>query len=94
MVLIKKLLLIGAILAVGILAYQQFGSTVDKYVPISAVAQDIGDLKDTAVDRVSYELNNTATTVGNKIDQIKPPAESNPIKKIEQVIAPPKTADK
>jgi cell fate (sporulation/competence/biofilm development) regulator YmcA (YheA/YmcA/DUF963 family) len=92
--LIKKLLLIGAILAIGILAYQQFGSTINEYVPISAVAQDIGELKDTAVNRVGYELNNTATTVGNKIDQIKPTAESNPIKKIEQVIAPPKTSDK
>lgn len=91
---IKKLLLVGGILAVGFLAYQQFGSTVDKYVPIGAVAQDIGDLKDTAVDRVSYELNNTATTIGNKIDQIKPSAESNPIKKIEQVIVSPKTSDK
>jgi len=89
-----KLAIVGIILVVGgALAYSQFGASVDKYLPVNAVAQDLDNLKDTTVDRVSYEINKTKDTVGQKIDQIKPSAdEINPIKRIEDVISPPKEA--
>jgi len=89
-----KLAIVGIILVVGgALAYSQFGASVDKYLPVNAVAQDLDSLKDTTVDRVSYEINKTKDTVGQKIDQIKPSAdEINPIKRIEDVISPPKEA--
>lgn len=87
-----KLLIIGTILAAGgVLAYSQFGASIDRYVPVAAVAQDLDGLKDTTVSRVNYEIDKTADTVGQKIDQITPSAdEINPIKKIEEAISVPK----
>lgn len=88
--LIKKILVLGIILAAsGILVYSQFG-TIDKYLPVSAVAQDLDSLKDTTTSRVSHEIDRTVDTVGSKIEQITPTAEEiNPIKKIENAIAVP-----
>lgn len=89
---IKKLLVLGVILAAGgFFAYSQFGFSIDKYLPVNAVAQDLGGLKNSTVDRVSYEFDKTVDSFGNKIDQIKPSAdEINPIKKISDVISVPK----
>jgi hypothetical protein len=83
--LIKKILVLGIVLAAGgILAYSQFGSTIDKYLPVSEVAQDLDSLKDTTASRVNREIDKTVDTVGSKIEQIKPAAEEmNPIKKLK-----------
>ncbi|CDI06613.1 hypothetical protein [Candidatus Nitrosotenuis uzonensis] len=88
---IKKILVLGLIIAAAsALVYSQFGSTVDKYLPVSAVAQDLDSLKDTTTSRVNHEIDKTVDTVGSKIEQIKPAAEEiNPIKKIEEKITMP-----
>lgn len=55
-----------------------------------AVAQNVGDLKDTTIKRVNYEVDKTIDKVGNKIDDIAPnPDEINPIKKIQEKITTP-----
>lgn len=89
--LIKKLLVVGALLVVGVyLAYSQFGATVGQYLPVDAVAQDIGNLKDTTVKRVNYELDRTAGTVGDNIEKITPEVDQmNPIKKIGETLTVP-----
>lgn len=89
--LIKKLFIIGAVLAAGgYFAYSQFGASVEQYLPVGAVAQDIGDLKDTTVKRVNYELDKTVDTVGDNIDKIAPEMDQiNPIKKIGETMSIP-----
>lgn len=89
---IKKLLIVAIIVAGGgFLVYSQFGETIDEYLPVNAVAQDLDGLKNTTVTRVNYEFDKTVDTVGSKIDQIKPSVEEiNPIKKIEDTLSAPK----
>ncbi|MGQ0606409.1 MAG: hypothetical protein ACT4OD_05610 [Candidatus Nitrosotenuis sp.] len=89
---IRKIAIIGVVLVVGgILLYPQLGKLGIKDNPtINAVAQDLGGLKDTTVKRVSYEIDKTTNTVGDKIEDIVPnPEQFNPIPKLEDQIAIP-----
>lgn len=90
--LIGKLLAVGVILAaVGVLAYSQQDKLGFNVNPtINAVAEDLGGLKDTTVKRVSYEIDKTTDTVGDKIGDVVPSAEQlNPIPQIKDQIAIP-----
>jgi len=90
--LILKLAIVGIILVVGgIILYPEIGKMSSTHASgLDAVAQDLGDLKDTTVQRVNYELDKTVDSVGNKIEQITPdPNEINPIKKIQEKITTP-----
>ena len=92
--LIGKLLVVGIILAaVGVLAYSQQDKLGIKDNPtVNAVTQDLGDLKDTTVKRVSYEVDKTGEIVGDTIGEVVPDVEKlNPIPKIEEQIAIPQT---
>ena len=88
---ILKLVILGVILTVGgILLYPEIVKLTSDYPQIEAVAQDIGDLKDTTVKRVNYEFDKTVDTVGDKIDKIAPSADQlNPLDDIEEKIALP-----
>lgn len=92
---ILKLIIIGVVLAVGgIVLYPQLSDFFPDQIPIEAVAQDIGDLKDTTVKRVNYEFDKTFDTVDDKINEITPnPDEINPIPKIQEKIAGPPTQE-
>lgn len=92
---ILKLAIIGVILTVGgVLLYPEIIKLTSDYPQIEAVAQDIGDLKDTTVKRVSYEFDKTVDTVGDKIDKITPSADQlTPIDDIEDKIAVPQTKE-
>ena len=92
---ILKLAIVGVILAVGgVLLYPQIIKFTSDYPQIEAVAQDIGDLKDTTIKRVSYEFDKTVDTVGDKIDKITPSTDQlNPIDDIEGKIAVPQTRE-
>lgn len=89
---ILKLAIVGIILVVGgIILYPEIGklSSIHPF-GLDAVAQDIGDLKDTTAQRVNYEFDKTVNSVGDKIEQIAPdPDEINPIKKIQEKISVP-----
>jgi hypothetical protein len=91
--LIVKLAIIVVILGVGgFFLYPKIIKITSSHLQIEAVAEDIGDLKDTTVKRVSYEFDKTAETVGDKIDKITPTADQlNPIDDIEEKIAIPPT---
>ncbi|MFN3653725.1 MAG: hypothetical protein ACK4TO_00155 [Candidatus Nitrosotenuis sp.] len=88
---ILKLAIISAIIiAGGTILYPQLINLPSEHPKIEAVADDIGDLKDTTVKRVSHELDSTIDKVENKIDQITPsPVKLNPIDKIQEKIAGP-----
>lgn len=89
---ILKLLIIGAILAAGVSLYPQLTKLSSEHPQIEAVAEDIGDLKDTTIKRLNHELDNTIAKVEDKIDQITPNAEQlNPIDKIQEKITAPPT---
>lgn len=93
---IGKLVIVGIILAAGgVLVYsQQDRLGLNLNPAIDAVAQDIGDLKDTTVKRVSYEIDKTTDVVGDKIENVVPDAEKlNPIPKIEDQLAIPPTKE-
>ena len=90
--LIGKLLAVAVILAaVGVLAYSQQDKLGFNVNPtINAVAEDLGGLKDTTVKRVSYEIDKTTDTVGDKIGDVVPSTEQlNPIPQIKDQIAIP-----
>jgi hypothetical protein len=93
--LILKLAIIGAILvAGGVFLYPEIAKLTSNYPQIEAVAEDIGDLKDTTVKRVNYEFDKTLDTVGDKIDKITPTQEQlNPIDDIQEKIAGPQTKE-
>ncbi len=89
---IRKIAIVGVILVVGgVLLYPQLDKLGIRDNPtINAVAQDLGGLKDTTVKRVSYEIDKTTDTVGDKIeDAIPNPEQLNPIPKLEEQIAIP-----
>lgn len=89
---ILKLAIIGIILVVGgILLYPEFIKIIPTDNPMfNAVAQNVGDLKDTTLKRVNYEMDKTIDKVGDKIDDVTPnPDQINPIKKIQEKIAGP-----
>jgi hypothetical protein len=83
--------IIGVILvAGGIVLYPELTKMFSNHSSLDAVAQDLGDLKDTTVERVNYEFDKTADSVGDKIEQITPdPDEINPIKKIQEKLSVP-----
>lgn len=94
--LIGKLLAVGIILAaVGVLAYSQqdmLGFNVNP--TINAVAEDLDGLKDTTVKRVSYEIDKTTDTVGDKIGDVVPSVDQlNPIPELKDQIAIPPTKE-
>jgi hypothetical protein len=94
--LIGKLVIVGIILAAGgVLVYSQQDKLGLNLNPtIDAVAEDIGDLKDTTVKRISYEIDKTSDVVGDKIEDVVPDAEKlNPIPKIEDQLAIPPTKE-
>jgi hypothetical protein len=93
--LILKLVIIGAIIITGgALLYPQLTNLFSEHPKIEAVAEDISDLKDTTVKRVSYELDSTIDKVEGKIDQFTPdPEKLNPIDKIQEKIAGPPTQE-
>jgi hypothetical protein len=93
--LILKLAIIGVILvAGGVLLYPEITKLTSDYPQIEAVAEDIGDLKDTTVKRVSYEFDKTFDTVGDKIDKVTPsPEQLNPIDDIQEKIAGTQTQE-
>jgi hypothetical protein len=89
---ILKFVIMGVILIVGgVLFYPELTKLIPRdNSTFNAVAQNMGDLKDTTIKRVNYEVDKSTDTVGNKIDQIAPNVENmNPIKKIEEKIRPP-----
>lgn len=92
---ILKLIIIGVILvAGGILLYPELTKITSTHPQIEAVAEDIGDLKDTTIKRVSHELDNTINKVEDKIDQVAPdPKQLNPIDRIQEKIAGPPTQE-
>lgn len=93
---IGKLVIVGIILAAGgVLVYSQQDKLGLNLNPtIDAVAEDIGDLKDTTVKRVSYEIDKTSDVVGDKIEDVVPDVEKlNPIPKIEDQLAIPPTKE-
>jgi len=90
--LILKIAIVGVILVVGgILLYPEITKLSSTHPSgLDAVAQDLGDLKDTTVQRINYEFDKTVDSVGDKIEQIAPdPDEINPIKKIQEKITVP-----
>lgn len=92
---ILKLAIIGVIMTVGgILLYPEIIKLTSDYPEIEAVAQDIGDLKDTTVKRANYEFEKTVGMVGDNIDKIAPSADQlNPIDDIKDTIAVPQTKE-
>lgn len=92
---ILKLAIVSAILIVGgILLYPEIIKLTASNPQVEAVAQDIGDLKDTTVRRVNYEIEKAVDTVGDKIDKITPSTNQlNPIDDIEEKIATPHTKE-
>ena len=94
---IGKLLAIGIILAViGVVAYSQQDKIlgIKDNPAINSVKEDLGDLKDTTVKRVSHEVDKTTDAVGDKINDVVPDVEKlNPIPKIEEQIAIPPTQE-
>lgn len=91
---IRKLVIIGIILVVsGVLFYTQQGKLGIQISPtFSAITQDLDDLKDTTVKRVSYEIDKTGNVVGDKIEDVVPNIDKlNPIPKIEDQITIPPT---
>jgi hypothetical protein len=93
--LILKIAIISAIIiAGGVILYPQLTNLSSEHPKIEAVAEDIGDLKDTTVKRVSHEIDNTINKVEDKIDQITPnPEKLNPLDKIQEKIAGPPTQE-
>lgn len=78
----------------GILLYPEIIKLTASNPQVGAVAQDLGDLKDTTVKRVNYEIEKTVDTVGAKIDKITPSADQlNPIDDVEEKIATPQTKE-
>ena len=90
---IGKLVIVGIIIAaIAVVAYSQQDKILGiKDDPtINNVKEDLGDLKDTTVKRVTHEVDKTTNAVGDKIDDVVPEVEKlNPIPKIEQTIAIP-----
>jgi hypothetical protein len=83
------------LIAGGVLLYPELTKVVSKdNLTFNAVAQNVDDLKDTAIKRVNYEMDKTIDKVGNKVDDITPnPDEINPIKKIQEKITTPQTKE-
>ena len=91
---ILKLAILGVALAIGgFFLYPEFTKIIPTDNPtINAVAQSVGDLKDTTLKRVNYEVDKTADDVGKKIDEAAPEvSEINPVNKIKDKIAIPTT---
>lgn len=93
--LIVKLAIVGVILGVGgFFLYPEIMKLTSVHPQIEAVAEDIGDLKDTTISRVNYEFDKTFDVVGDKIDTITPGVDQlNPIDDIEEKIAVPQQTE-
>lgn len=90
---IGKLVIAGIIIAaIAVVAYSQQDKIlgIKDNPAINNVKEDLGDLKDTTVKRVTHEVDKTTNAVGDKIEDVVPEVEKlNPIPKIEQTIAIP-----
>lgn len=89
-----KLAILGVALVIGgFFLYPEFVKIIPTDNPtINAVAQSVDDLKDTTMKRVNYEMDKTLDKAGEKIEETIPePAEVNPVNRIKEKIAVPKT---